>query len=176
MVPTSSVASPRLPTVPVDPELSRWLGVEATWLREVAQAQEYSEVHLAWLEHFQAALDPKLKLAKKRRRYVKDPSTPLNSLHHKQSDMLHSALPSDPTDYEEIESQFMEAARSASLKQYAIESGVPELNPHAGASTANDKLPSETVHMVRACPPTPGVEYNAYGCVTAYSKGKTRAD
>ncbi|KAG9088545.1 hypothetical protein FRC06_001978, partial [Ceratobasidium sp. 370] len=123
---------------------------------------------------YQATLERKL--PKKRCRHTKDSVGARRGQHDKLPSEAHanSARPEHISDYEEIDSQLMQAARLASLEQFAAESDVlGEANLHAATPSIFD--PSRTSHTLHSRSPTPPVEYNTYGCITARSKGKTRA-
>ncbi|KAG9088432.1 hypothetical protein FS749_002169 [Ceratobasidium sp. UAMH 11750] len=74
---------------------------------------------------------------------------------------------------EEIDERLMQAARLASLKQAAIErSARDEGESQAGTPTMGTQTPNTS----RSRSPTPPLEYNEHGYVTARSKGKGRAN
>ncbi|KAG9083275.1 hypothetical protein FRC06_004610 [Ceratobasidium sp. 370] len=76
-------------------------------------------------------------------------------------------------DYEELEERLVQAARLASLKQAAIERSMrDEDESHAGTPPMGTQSPN----TLRSRSPAPPMEYNEYGCVTASSKGKGRAN
>ncbi|KAG9084474.1 hypothetical protein FRC06_004070 [Ceratobasidium sp. 370] len=77
-------------------------------------------------------------------------------------------------DQDELDARLLHAARLASLEQLAIENdALDELNSRAGTPVTDDDPRPRTSHP-RA--PTPPVEYNEQGRITARSKGKGRAN
>ncbi|KAG8696399.1 hypothetical protein FRC08_007176 [Ceratobasidium sp. 394] len=121
------------------------------------------------------------KLPKKRRRPITaHPNTP--TIHA--SCTLNTSLPLDKAklgrknpEYEELDALLLEAARLASLEHFAIEGSMLD-GANSGVDTpATSNGPHLGAHhTAHSCSPTPLAEYNAYGCITARSKGKGRAD
>ncbi|KAG9084265.1 hypothetical protein FS749_005359, partial [Ceratobasidium sp. UAMH 11750] len=124
------------------------------------------------------------KLPKKRRRPTTD-SPHTSPIHMPQTQTVTpSRLPlgnfrphmnPEYGDHAELDSLFLEAARLASLEQFTKEKDtLDSANSCAETpipTTSNGPHP-EAHRVARPCSPTPPAEYNAYGCITAHSKGK----
>ncbi|KAG9090563.1 hypothetical protein FS749_000456 [Ceratobasidium sp. UAMH 11750] len=93
---------------------------------------------------------------------------------------LYTSLPLDKAklgrinpEYEELDALLLEAARLASLEHFAIEGSMLDgANSSVDTPATSNGLHLEVHHTAHSCSPTPPAEYNAYGCITARSKGK----
>ncbi|KAG8705733.1 hypothetical protein FRC08_001490 [Ceratobasidium sp. 394] len=146
------------------------------------------ETHLAGLTQEQQA-GPYLarKLAKKRRRPATDyqHSSPIPTPHTQavmpswlplynfkpESEAMRGRMNPGSEDDDELDALFLEAACLASLEQVANETDTLD-GGHLRTETPIPTI-SNTPHlMAHARSPTPPVDYNAHGCITARSKGK----
>ncbi|KAG9085468.1 hypothetical protein FS749_004394 [Ceratobasidium sp. UAMH 11750] len=188
----------------LEPWPSNWLepwpndGQNDCESRVIQMLEEY-EAHL--MQGY--PLDPVRKLPKKRRRHAKDSNTRLLGARHEQRDSppsgsgTHSnsntTRPEYWMDYKDAESQMVEAARLASLQDFAVKSSVHDeakimeaarlasLQDFAMKSSTRDEAniaatPTVDPHALCSRSPTLPIEHNAHGYITARSKGKGRAD
>ncbi|KAG9092543.1 hypothetical protein FRC06_011886 [Ceratobasidium sp. 370] len=148
MVSSSSSSSPQSTLPPLELSPFQQLSLEP-WTSNCQQGWELDlhitqplEEHDAYLkEGSQVTLDPMRKLAKKRHRHTKDSNRFLLGAQHGQRDtpsQTHpgTAQPASWADYDELDSQLMQAAQLASLEQLAIEiatksGALDEANLHA---------------------------------------------
>ncbi|KAG9088433.1 hypothetical protein FS749_002170 [Ceratobasidium sp. UAMH 11750] len=116
---------------------------------------------------------PTCKLAKRRHRGTKDSSSKVSGHQRHENTVLLKYSADD----DGIDSQLLEAGRLASLEQYAADKKLLDSTIlNNGTATTSDAICPETSHTVHSRAVTPPLEHNAYGYITARSKGKGRAD